>query len=125
MMNCSFYGHLKRGGAPPLVALNEEVSNQYQHKKRKLVSKHVPHLQHKCVLEFCHSNEASHIDRNSYRIVEVSLQNGGIEKHVGRVWSVLTIDEQLKLFKQSKTVSTYNFLYEDEGFVCPSRSFFH
>ena len=114
----------KKGGTLPLVALNGKVSNQYQHKKRKLVSKHVLHLQRKCVLEFCHSDEASRIDSNSHHIAEMNLPNGGIEKHVRRLWTVLTIYKQHKLFKQSKTVSTYKFLYEYEGFVCPSRRFF-
>ena len=109
MSHFSFYSHLKREGATQ-PALNEEVINQYQHKKQKLVSKHVLQLQQKCVLEFCHSNEALRIDSNSRRIVDLNLPNREIEKHVGRIWLFLTIEEQHKLFQESKTVSTYNFL---------------
>ena len=78
-----------------------------------------------CVIEFCHSDEASQIDSNSHQIVDVVLPNGDTEKHVGRVWSVLTVDEQHKLFKNSKTVQNYGFFYEEEGFKVPSRTFFH
>ena len=56
----------------------------------------------KCVLEFCHSNKASWIDSNSYQIFDVVLPNGNTEKHVGKLWSVLTVDEQYTLFKKYK-----------------------
>ena len=87
--------------------------------------KYVTKVKKQCVLEFCHSDEASQIDSNSHRIVEVVLPSGRKEKHVGQVWSVLTVDEQHTLFKQSKTVQDNNFLYSDEGFTVPSRTFFH
>ena len=82
-------------------------------------------LQIKCVQDFCHSDESLRINSNSHHIVDVDLPNGDVEKHVGRVWSVLTINEHYELFKKSITVSQYRFMYEDEGFVCPGRTFFH
>ena len=78
-----------------------------------------------CVLDFCHSDKAAQIDSNLHWIVDVVLPDGKIEKHVGRVWSVLTVDEQHTLFKQSKTIQGYTFLHSDEGFRVPSHTFFH
>ena len=117
-MSCSlFYKQMKN-------ASRTVQKEKYKHLKRKVKEKHATMMMKKCVQEFCHSDEASRIDSNSHRIVDVRLPNGDVEKHVGRVWSVLTVNEQHQLFKQSRTVSNYKFFYEDDGFCTPSRSFF-
>ena len=50
------------------------------------------------------------------------IQDGKIEKHVGRVWAVQTIDEQYTLFCKSGTVAEYLALNDD--FKIPSRTYF-
>ena len=104
---------------------NKPANENYKHKERNVREKYMTKVMKQCVLDFCHSNEASQIDSNLHRIVDVVLPEGKIEKHVGRVWSVLTVDEQHTLFKQSKTIQGYTFLHSDDGFRVPSRTFFH
>ena len=63
---------------------NEE---RYKHKLRK--ERNVSEIvrnQHRSIKDFCHSEEALHLDSNSRRIVVVLNENGEEEKHVGRVW---------------------------------------
>ena len=50
-------------------------------------------LQQQSILEFCHSDESSTINSRSKRMIEV-LVDGRTEKHAGRVWSVLTVNQQ-------------------------------
>ena len=60
-------------------------------------------LQKESILCFCHSDDSLTIDSNSKRIVEVKIADK-VEKYVGRVWAVLTIDEQYSLFVESELV---------------------
>ena len=65
---------------------------RYQHKSRK--ERDVSELvrrQCRSIVQFFHSKEASHIDSNSRRIVDVINEEGEEEKHVGRVWEFPTI----------------------------------
>ena len=78
--------------------------------------------QEQCVLTFCHSDESSNIDSNSKRLVDV-IRDGKIERHVGRVWAVRTIDEQYTLFCSSDTAADALALHSD--FKIPSRSYFY
>ena len=95
----------------------------YKHiesKKRKQTE--LSQKQEQCILTFCHSDESSTIDSNSKRLVEV-IRDGKIERHVGRVWAVRTIDEQYTLFCESDTVADNLALNSD--FKIPSRSYFY
>ena len=95
----------------------------YQHKKRKTITRTLlRQLQIQSVKEFCHSDESSTIDSNSKRLVEVKSDDK-VEKHVGRVWIVSTIDEQHALFLESETVQTYLQLHPT--YKPPSRSYFY
>ena len=51
------------------------------------------------------------------------IHDGKIERHVGRVWSVHTIDEQFTLFCESDTVVDH--LDFNSDFKIPSRRYFH
>ena len=93
-------------------------------KKGMWEKKYITKVKKQCVLDFCHSDKVSQIDSNSHQIAEVVFPSGRKEKHVGQVWSVLTVDEQHTLFKQSKK-SRLQFLYTNDGFTVPSRTFFH
>ena len=97
----------------------------YKHKVRIRKQSLVAKIQKECVLDFCHSDESSRIDSNSHRIVEVKGPDGKIKRHVGRVWSALTINDQYKMFTRSTAVQTYRVMYNEEEFTIPSRSFFH
>ena len=82
---------------------NKKPENEnYKHKERNVSEKYITKIMKQCVLDFCHSDKALQIDSNLHQIVDVVLPNGKKEKHVGRVWSVFTVDEQHMLFKQSK-----------------------
>ena len=93
MSKKSFYGSKK-------VLMNSNQPNQsvYQHnvqvRKELLQTK----TMRECICEFCHSDKSLRIDSNSHRIVEVKGEDGNISKHVGRVWSALTTNDQYKLF---------------------------
>ena len=50
-------------------------------------------------------------------------RKGIIDKRVGRVWDVSTIDEQNALFCQSDTVLEYTAVHTE--YEIPSRSFFY
>ena len=78
--------------------------------------------QEQCILIFCYSDEPSTINLNSKRLVEV-IRDGKIERHVGRVWAVRTIDEQYTLLCESDTVADNLALNSD--FKIPSRSYFY
>ena len=80
-------------------------------------------MQQQCVDDFCHCDESSNIDSNSRRTVKVTNEDGIVEKHVGRVWLVSTVDEQYNLFLNSETVQNYLTLHQ--SFIVPSRSFFY
>ena len=69
------------------------------------------------IVEFFHSDESSSIDSNSRKIIIVTGK-----QHIGRVWSVKTLNEQYSLFKQSEVIERYIDRYPD--FVIPSRSTF-
>eukprot|EP00957_Ditylum_brightwellii_P187023 14243557-Ditylum_brightwellii.AAC.1 len=42
------------------------AEEKYKHKKRKVTESEMAVLQKKCVLEFCHSDDASRIDTNAH-----------------------------------------------------------
>jgi hypothetical protein len=54
--------------------------------------------------------------------VDVTI-NGTIEKHVGRVWNVKTVDERYAMYCQSDVVEEFTRKYPN--FKIPSRSLFH
>ena len=74
------------------------------------------------ILTFCHSDYSSSIGSNCSRLVDGSI-NGILEKHDGRVWNVITIDEKHSLHRQSDVVEFH--INQFPGFSVPSRSFFH
>ena len=79
-----------------------------QHKSRK--EREVFELvrrQCRSIVQFCHSEEASHIDSNSRRIVDVINEEGEEEKHIGRVWEFPTIREQYEVYKHSDVVTHF------------------
>ena len=106
----SFYKRLKT--LPPSIC-----SQTYIPPKRKVRVTKIGPLQKESIAEFCHSDESSSIDSNSRKIIIVAG-----EQHVGRVWSVKTVNEQYSLFKQSEVIERYIDRYPD--FVIPSRSTF-
>ena len=106
----SFYKRLKT--PPPSI-----FSQTYIPPKRKVQVTKIGPLQKESIAEFCHSDESSSIDSNSRKIIIVTG-----EQHVGRVWSVKTVNEQYSLFKQSEVIERYIDRYPD--FVIPSRSTF-
>ena len=63
-------------------------------------------LQRQCIFQFCHSDDASRIDSNSSRCMNVTV-NGMKEWHVGRAWDVSNLGEKCALFFQSETLSNY------------------
>ena len=106
----SFYKRLKT--LPPSIC-----SQTYIPPKRKVRVTKIGHLQKESIANFCHSDESSSIDSNSRKVIIVTG-----EQHVGRVWSVKTVNEQYSLFKQSEVIERYINRYPD--FVIPSRSTF-
>lgn len=75
------------------------------------------------ILTFYHSDESSSIDSNSRRIVEI--KNGDtIEKHVGHVWNVLTVDEKYLMYCESEVAENFITQYGYQ-FRSASRSFFY
>ena len=56
--------------------------------------KTLPKKQEQYVLEFCHSDKSSTIHYNSKYIVDIK-RGVFIEKHVGRVWLGVAIDERI------------------------------
>ena len=103
---------------------NENNKESYCHIERK--RKHerdVTKRQKDSIITFCHSDDSSSVDSNSKRIVEV-MKGEICEKHVGRVWSVKTIDEQYSLFINSEIVETCKNMYGG-GYIIPSRSLFY
>eukprot|EP00957_Ditylum_brightwellii_P148672 11319167-Ditylum_brightwellii.AAC.1 len=103
--------------------VSSDVSDHYQHKKRKVYKIEKAELQRAYVVDFCHSKDASRIDTNLYRCIDVRGNNGEIEKHVGRVWNVPTVRKQYSLFKQSATVAKYKEQYGN-NFTKPGITFF-
>ena len=109
----TFYNYLQR----------ETNTTTYQHLIRK--GRTITDLQiqqRNCVFEFSHAGEASSIDSNSRRVIEVK-RGEEYEKHVGRVWRVPTIQEQYNLFLQSETLTRYSTLYPD--FKPPKKTRFY
>ena len=106
----SFYKRLKT--LPPSIC-----SQTYIPPKRKVRVTKIGPLQKESIANFCHSDESSSIDSNSRKVIIVTG-----EQHVGRVWSVKTVNEQYSLFKQSEVIERYINRYPD--FVIPSRSTF-
>ena len=108
------------------VNLQEDNVNdivRYEHVKRKNRQGNLLTLkQEQSVIDFCHSDESSSIDSNSKRFLGID-RNGTIEKRVGRVWAVSTMNEQYTLFFQSDTVLEYTAVNTE--YEIPSRSFFY
>jgi hypothetical protein len=110
----------------------KNTCEKYHHIERKKIVIEKSKLQKQCIREFCHSDEATRIDSHTKRIVEVpSLEEDNIfgdgtiiEKHPGRVWEVSTVDEQYKMFCESRTLDAYTHAYGNH-FHVPSRSFFY
>ena len=75
-------------------------------------------LQKHCVLDFCHSDESSSIGSKSRKIIIVSKV-----KHVGRVWSAKTINEQYMMFLTSDIADEYKA--NNAELPLPSLSFFY
>lgn len=71
------------------------------------------------MFDSCHSHEFSTIDSNSKHVVDVKNWDT-VEKYVGMVCIVSTIDGQSELFCESNTVLKYITLYT--GYNTPSRS---
>ena len=87
---------------------NSPNEERYQHKTRK--ERDVSELvrrQCRSIVQFFHSKEASHIDSNSQRIVDVINEEGEEEKNVGRVWGFPTIREQYEVYKNSDVVTHF------------------
>ena len=102
---------------------NELDMTSYKHIEcKKIRQTALSQKQEQCILTFCHSDESNTIDSNSKRLMEV-MWYGKIEKHIGRVWSVRTIDEQYILFCESDTVAEYSALKSD--FKISSRTYFY
>ena len=72
---------------------NTPTNEHYRHKERNVREKYITKVMKQCVLDFCHSDKALQIDSNLHRIVEVVLSNGKKEKNMGRMWSLLTVDD--------------------------------
>ena len=79
---------------------------RYQHKSRKErdVSEIVSR-QRWYIVQFCHFEEAYHINLNNRRIVDIINEEGEEEKHVGRVWKFPTIREQYEVYKNSDVIT--------------------
>ena len=86
--------------------LPNEERYQYKSRKEREVSELV-HRQCQSIVQFFHSEEASHIDSNSRRIVDVINEEGEEEKHIGRVWEFPTIREQYEVYKHSDVVTHF------------------
>ena len=74
------------------------------------------------ILTFCHYEEASVIGYNSHRAIDI-IVSGFTEKHVGRVWNVITIDERCDLCCKSDAIE--DFIRKYPNFKISSRSHFH
>eukprot|EP00957_Ditylum_brightwellii_P180237 13730339-Ditylum_brightwellii.AAC.1 len=53
----------------------------YSHVKRQVVESELANIQRKCVIEFCHSNDISLIDTNTYQSIEVVDTDVTVAKH--------------------------------------------
>ena len=72
---------------------------------------------------FYHSDESSAIDSNSQRIIDIK-RGDVIEKYMGCIWNVLTVDEKYLLYCESEVVEKFSSQYGDQ-FKTPSQSLFH
>ena len=96
---------------------------RYQHVEHK--SRHKKALtakQEQSILDFCHSDESSSIESNSKYVLEID-RKGTIEKYVGRVWAICTINKQYALCCQSDTVLEYTAVHTE--YEIPIRNCFY
>ena len=57
---------------------NKPTNENYKHKERNVREKYITKIMKQCVLDFCHSNEASRIDSNSHQVIDVVCPDGKI-----------------------------------------------
>ena len=74
------------------------------------------------MLSFFHSDESSSIDSNSRRLIDVEV-NCSIERHVGRAWNMMTIDEKHAVCCPSDVAESFNNQHPHLSPSC--RGFFH
>ena len=85
-----------------------QMSQSYSHPKRKEREDCTRDDAKAAILEFCHSEEASNLDTNSFKyITVVNALTGVQEPHPLRVWHYLTVEEQLKTFLTSRAYQKF------------------
>ena len=93
------------------------TADTYHITDRKERTTKISGIQRQSVLDFCHSDEGSSIDSNLHKVVTINNVD-----HAARVWSVMTVNEQYELFKQSDIVEEFTRLHSN--YVTPLRTFF-
>ena len=91
------------------VMLAANPQQQYLHDNRKKRYDDMSEEAKKCIVEFCHSDEASRIDTNQFRSMEVE---GSENPHEIRVWEVSTLKSKYEKFKQS---ISYQKIQQNQG----------
>eukprot|EP00957_Ditylum_brightwellii_P055665 4217314-Ditylum_brightwellii.AAC.1 len=87
----------------PSVYNNPSSRITYHHRVQKKSESELISLQRRCVLDYCHSNDALRIDTNTHRCVKIRGEDGEEESHVGQVWCVLTLRVKYEAFNESDT----------------------
>ena len=60
------------------------------------------------VHEFCHSEEGSNVDTDSYRVMKlVNVNTSKIDGHPLRVWHEMTLDCRFHAFKESNVYKEF------------------
>jgi hypothetical protein len=91
------------------VRMLESTSmTSYKHPVRKQRSDCIRDDATVAVLLFCHSEESSNLDTNSFKFISVLNTLTGVKDiHPLRVWHHLTVEEQLDTFHQSRAYSKF------------------
>jgi hypothetical protein len=114
-INRSYFASFKKRAKKenePITALNVTFPQHHKYSRK------TTDLMLQCINEFCHSEEGTSVDSNSFKIHKVDG-----DEHPQRIWRVSTCNEQYELFKQSDVVERYLHL-NSSNFRIPSRSFF-
>jgi hypothetical protein len=82
--------------------------------KRKRRSDYAREAAYAAITEFCHCNDSSNLDTESYQFVKVKHQySGEVESHPFRVWHDLTLKDRYKTFRKSSAFAKFKAEHPD------------
>lgn len=84
--------------------LQQNPDQPYTHPQKKQRKDCTRDLAKICVVNFCHSDEASRVDTNHWGMIEVK---GSSTRHEPRIWEVTSVDDKYKLFRDSIEYKTH------------------